>query len=1599
MLQTSLAGNTKLAIIACINPARGYLEESKTTLDFAVSAKGIRMSAAVNACTDDAGKMRALQKELVSVRAQLVQLQAAAATPSLVSTVAGGSAPPVDGSSPTPPPADSSALIAAYEAQLAAMRARMLIGGTAQRAVSAECLLEFGRVRSALVAGHQAAMGRSKRHRETWCPTSGAANATGGGSAGLLRRSFLADLRKARGASVIESADGSEDESGGDGEGVDADAEIADNVDVPPVAKSLRSEDSHGVAHDASAPDAAASLAELHEHYDALLGRNEEMEMELARVEAALADARAATDAAREELVSVNASSSRWKAEYDELADAFEAATNDLGAAQTTIRTLTTAESQMREAALTSAAEAAELRQALAAAAVEAADLRAALDNASAAASVERVAAAARISAVEAVAEADRMAAARHASALQFKIAGLESDAEAIDAAAEASANQLAERDAALAAALSALDEVRTAASVDAATLRATIEKADGGALEVANLRIALGLAEEAANEARAAAADAAKSTLEIRESADASIARISNEASTAAAADAAASEHAAAVASCATSLLCALRAAVSVRSDNDERSAAALAANINRFVELWQDGSAPPGAVGWSAQFNALEASSAALAPIHAASFAELAVNLRAASDDLLLELMDAGEAVGTLGERLSEAVFARDAAVADAAAAEARAIDAETARATAEAFAVAAADAQRSAEAAAQEAKENAEKAFAAADMATSEKTSALASLARAEETLASRPAHGSLLTAYQQEISSLKCEAGLLQDTSATAVEEASRARSSAAEAQAKVSALSQTLEDVRAELANARTEALAARAQSERATETLASAASLEEAARSNVNELETLRAARAELTLLLAAADARETTRVHLEEQIRIVTKARDALAEENAALALDATQYGNRLAAVSARFDEATRECAAAKEEVSIASAALVRRELELGSLHASLESAAAQLIAARADALSAAAAAQDARTALSVEQSDAASAAAAAAASADRASAEAARLLAEKEASNTSLQFQLEAVRFFALQRCAFPLPYFNPLSPPPACLPPPSHQAHNAFAAEHATTERLTALVHELESAFSRERSASGAARAAADEERSRASAALRRAAAAEASAAARGADASATAARADKLAIELSVTSAENERLNSRVERLNKAKLTESQVRRMLTLKREHEEMRVEIASLRAAKSTLEVNAAAFAAALSHDDAAARALGARAAAADARAADVARANAELSTALADAQGAAEDAALALRESRDAEASVNAALTDARARLAAAEALAARSAPLAAALESAITNAMTTLAVAQPAAEDAAPVVRALQRAREMIDALAAHASSLAVAQTATATAAARAEAAATDRARVLESRAAEAATDAAAARAAAEAARRDERAASADASAAVARANDVERAARVAEDRASAAERAAREATRAAAERERAATEAVAERARATTFLEKENLALLMELRSLRATLASAPALLSGTGVGAGAGALGGGARLSIAPRSTIGGAGSGRMSLAGGAITAAAAAAATGPSSGRASLFVPRLSIAANRGGPPARPALSALAASNTGVTRALDTSVGDLLSFPNQENAAPAVAKDVANGQPSQEHVSQECAQQ
>jgi centromeric protein E len=64
LLQNSLGGNTRTLIVCCVTPSDRYIEETKSTLQFAARAKDIQTTATVNEVLDDQTQLRRLKREV-----------------------------------------------------------------------------------------------------------------------------------------------------------------------------------------------------------------------------------------------------------------------------------------------------------------------------------------------------------------------------------------------------------------------------------------------------------------------------------------------------------------------------------------------------------------------------------------------------------------------------------------------------------------------------------------------------------------------------------------------------------------------------------------------------------------------------------------------------------------------------------------------------------------------------------------------------------------------------------------------------------------------------------------------------------------------------------------------------------------------------------------------------------------------------------------------------------------------------------------------------------------------------------------------------------------------------------------------------------------------------------------------------------------------------------------------------------------------------------------------------------------------------------------------------------------------------------------------
>lgn len=71
ILQSSLGGNSRTAVICTMSPARIYVEQSRNTLLFASCAKEVTTNARVNVVVSDKALVKHLQRELARLESEL----------------------------------------------------------------------------------------------------------------------------------------------------------------------------------------------------------------------------------------------------------------------------------------------------------------------------------------------------------------------------------------------------------------------------------------------------------------------------------------------------------------------------------------------------------------------------------------------------------------------------------------------------------------------------------------------------------------------------------------------------------------------------------------------------------------------------------------------------------------------------------------------------------------------------------------------------------------------------------------------------------------------------------------------------------------------------------------------------------------------------------------------------------------------------------------------------------------------------------------------------------------------------------------------------------------------------------------------------------------------------------------------------------------------------------------------------------------------------------------------------------------------------------------------------------------------------------------
>merc|ERR1711976_728880 len=80
ILQNSIGGNAKTAIICTVTPAAMSEEQTVSTLRFASQAKTIQNHATVNEVLDDKAQINRLKKEMVQLQRELAEQKKSAST-------------------------------------------------------------------------------------------------------------------------------------------------------------------------------------------------------------------------------------------------------------------------------------------------------------------------------------------------------------------------------------------------------------------------------------------------------------------------------------------------------------------------------------------------------------------------------------------------------------------------------------------------------------------------------------------------------------------------------------------------------------------------------------------------------------------------------------------------------------------------------------------------------------------------------------------------------------------------------------------------------------------------------------------------------------------------------------------------------------------------------------------------------------------------------------------------------------------------------------------------------------------------------------------------------------------------------------------------------------------------------------------------------------------------------------------------------------------------------------------------------------------------------------------------------------------------------
>jgi centromeric protein E len=176
LLQNNLMGNATMAMICCVTPAAQFMEETRSTLQFASRAKNVKLNPEVNEVLDEKSMVKKLKREIAELRAAASQNGGGAAvteTPRAAAAAAAASGPSAEDAARI---AELMAQVEKYEKMISGQFTGGSnkendadgFGGDADDADSSGGSGGGGGGGGGHGGGHN--YKKKKRQRETWCP-------------------------------------------------------------------------------------------------------------------------------------------------------------------------------------------------------------------------------------------------------------------------------------------------------------------------------------------------------------------------------------------------------------------------------------------------------------------------------------------------------------------------------------------------------------------------------------------------------------------------------------------------------------------------------------------------------------------------------------------------------------------------------------------------------------------------------------------------------------------------------------------------------------------------------------------------------------------------------------------------------------------------------------------------------------------------------------------------------------------------------------------------------------------------------------------------------------------------------------------------------------------------------------------------------------------------------------------------------------------------------------------------------------------------------------------------------------------------------------